>query len=210
MIRNVSLLLIISLVLGGCLERKTPEKEPDIPPALDDSLAADHETLTDAPLHDPAMKAFDVSRCTYDTSMFTSTTGKLKEYQADISYRWDRNHSVAQAVLADGDTLWLSLGGCLHFHYRATLSTALPMTDSTALMDKTRWIARTFFDLGFDREYDDFIKKGQFKRSLWSKPGLLHLFDMNVSDTVVTDHVYMGFSFEKRGVRTRIKIEGYN
>lgn len=153
--------------------------------------------------------------CVFDTSTYTFTTDKLKEYKPNISYHWDRWQAKARTVLADGDTLWLHIGGCDHFSYMATLSTALSINDSAALMDKTRWLARTFLDNGFDTGYDEMITKRQFELGKRSIPGKEYLYSVIESDTAVANHFndgfrfYDGFSFTRHGAGTRIEIAGY-
>jgi hypothetical protein len=210
MIRYASLVLIVSLILGSCLGRKTQEENP----AAGDSASTTAAVSADSIDYEGSEEMQD--ECVFDTSTYKFTTEKLKKYQHNISYRWDSWRAEARTVLADGDTLWLHIGGCDHFSYMATLSTALSIADSAALMEKTRWLARTFLDMGFDTGYDEMIIKRQFELGEHSTAGKeYHYGVITSSDTAVTNHFhdgfhfYDGFSFTRSGTRTRIEIAGY-
>jgi hypothetical protein len=209
MIRYASLVLIVSLIFGSCLGRKDRDERL----AVHDSLAAlkdFDEAPGDTTDHGSAedMESGE-DGCVFDTSTYKFTTEKLKKYKPNISYHWDQWQAEARTVLDDGDTLWLHIGGCDHFSYTAVLGTSLTITDSAALMEKTRWLARTFLENDFDTKYDKWIAQGQFERDGNSVYGERLFYNTVDPDTAVTDHVYEGFSFTRRGARTRIEITGY-
>ena len=205
MIRYASLLLIISLVFGSCLGRKAREENP----VTGDSSSAPTGLTAAVPVDTTEYASEDMqNECVFDTSTYEFTTDKLKQYQADISYQWDSRQAQARTVLSDGDTLWLHIGGCNHFGYSAALGTAVPFEDSAALMNKARWVALTFLeDVG--EKYDEMIAQEQFQSGGGSIPGKIRMYDVIVSDTVVTAYIYDGFSFARKGTRTRIEIMGY-
>jgi hypothetical protein len=216
--RYAALLVTVPLLLGCCLGRKGQEERPSV----EDSLAALKKARRLA-VHDSlsALTDFDEApgdtsdhgseemqdECPLDTSTYKFTTEKLREYQPNISYHWDRWHAEARTVLPDGDTLWLHLGGCEHFGYAAALGTAVPFTDSDALLKKTRWLARTFMD-GLGEDYDKMIATGKYHPSYeGSIPGKVQRYEVVAPDTA--GYIYDGFSFARKGVRTRIEISGY-
>jgi hypothetical protein len=205
MMRYIILIVTLAILTGSCLSKKmqedttTPADSTDtVPPPVLESIPIDTNTAE-----------YEEDNCVFDTSAYKFTTAALKKYKADIRFQWNKDEAKAQAIVDHGDTLWLSIGGCYHFGYSATLSTAIPFTDSAALAGKSLWLAQTFFDGGFDDKYVACISRGMFRRSETHDPQRLHHFEIIDPDTSITNYIYEGFSFENQGARTRIVISGY-
>jgi len=101
----------------------------------------------------------------------------------------------------------LHIGGCNHFGYSATLRTTTSFTDSVALFKKSHWLAENFFG-EFSKDYAECIASGKF-RSTDSGSRTRRVFEFLVADTVLTNYVYEGFWFERRGKLTEISMAGY-
>ncbi len=147
--------------------------------------------------------------CVFDTSTYKFTTQALKKYKPNVKFTWDDIEKEAKATLAGGDTLILHIGGCNHFSYSATLLTEIPFSETKMLIEKSRWLAKTFFDGGFDTKYDSAISKGLFKQTEGLEKEDLKSFEIIDLDTTATNMIYEGFQFQKLDKRTKIVISGY-
>lgn len=203
--RYIAPVVILMILTGSCLGRKSSPELPGAAADSTDSLPPIRET---EPLGDTTPGEY-ITDCVFDTSSYKFTSEALRRYDADIRFNWSRDDAEAQAIIGDRDTLWLHIGGCDHFSYSATLSTAVPFTDSAALTAKSLWLAQTFFDGGFDRKYATHISKGLFRRRETPDSPNRRSFDLIDQDTAITNQVYDGFSFENQGSGTRIVISGY-
>ncbi|MDF3078150.1 MAG: hypothetical protein K0S09_2039 [Sphingobacteriaceae bacterium] len=158
------------------------------------------------------MKGFtepENSDCVFDTSTYKFTTQALRKYKADIKFSWDDIEKEAKAVLENGDTLSLHIGGCDHFSYSATLVTDIPFTETAALTEKSRWLAKTFFGNGFDSKYDSCISKGLFKEVEIAEEQNIKAYQIIDRDSAMTNMVYEGFQFLQVKDKTKIVIGGY-
>lgn len=165
------------------------------------------ELMTNANLTRDTLGTLHDSDCIFDTSSYKFTTEALLKFDKTVEYKWDNEIKQAKAVLSNGDTLCLSIGGCDHFGYAATLVTKTPFNETDSLLNKTRWLARTFFDNGFD-SYDHLIGNNKLKKSEDSTP-LYSRYDVILSDSVAENCIFEGFSFEKQENNTIIEISGY-
>lgn len=165
------------------------------------------ELMTNADLTRDTLGTFDDSDCIFDTSSYKFTTEALLKFDKTLQYKWDNEIKQAKAVLSNGDTLCLSIGGCNHFGYAATLVTKTPFNLTDSLLNKTRWLARTFFDNGFD-SYDRLIANNKFKKSEDSTP-LYSRYDVILSDSIAENCIFDGFSFERQVNNTIIEVSGY-
>lgn len=147
--------------------------------------------------------------CVFDTSTYKFTTQALKKYKSNIKYTWDDKEKEAKTVLQNGDTLTLHIGGCDHFSYSATLITSISFDDTKALTEKSKWLAKTFFDGGFDSKYDSCISKGHFKLTDSYDTKNLKAYEIIDPDTTITNMIYEGFQFWKLDNKTKIVISGY-
>lgn len=206
MTRYILLALTLAALTGSCLSKRT--SDDDMSPPADSTDTVPRPILETIP-PDTTTAGYEEDDCVFDTSAYRFTTAALKKYKADIRFQWNKDDGEAQAVVDHGDTLWLSIGGCYHFGYSAILSTGIPFPDSAALTGKSMWLARTFFDGGFDDKYVECISKGMFRRTETHDPQHLHHFEIIDPDTSITNSIYEGFSFESQGTRTRIVISGY-
>ena len=167
----------------------------------------DNQSMNDSTLAKDTIDALDDSDCIFDTSSYKFTTTALLKFDKAIQYKWDKDTKQAKTVLNNGDTLYLSIGGCDHFGYAATLITKTPFNITDSLLNKTRWLAKTFFDNGFE-SYDQLIANNKFNKSEDSTPEY-SAYDVTLSDSVAENCIFEGFSFEKRGNNTIIAIGGY-
>jgi hypothetical protein len=149
------------------------------------------------------------SDCVFDTSTYKFTTEALKKYRDNIKFAWDSKDKSATTILDNGDTLNLSIGGCNHFGYSATLYCSINFDNTKELIKKAHWLAKTFFDNGFESKYDECIKKGQYEPSYNYDTINIKSFDIIDRDTSVTNMIYEGFTFFRAGDRTKIVISGY-
>ncbi len=147
--------------------------------------------------------------CVFDTSTYKFTTQALKEYKANIKFTWNDIEKEAKTVMENGDTLTLHIGGCDHFSYAATLVTDIPFTETENLIAKAGWLAKTFFDGGFDTKYDSCISKGLFKEEELLEKENLKSYNIIDPDTAATNMIYEGFQFRKLKDKTKIAISGY-
>lgn len=154
-------------------------------------------------------KQVENNDCVFDTSTYKFTTQALRKYKSDIKFTWNDLEKEAKTVFDNGDTLTLHIGGCDHFSYSATLITDLPFTETKALTEKSRWLAKTFFDGGFDSKYNDCISKGLFKEEEGIDKENLKSFEIIDPDTTMTNMIYEGFQFWKLNKKTKIVISGY-
>lgn len=150
---------------------------------------------------------FEENDCVFDTSTYKFTTAVLKKYRNNIKFVWDSKENSATTQFDNGDTLTLSIGGCNHFGYSATLYSSIHFDSTKALIKKAHWLAKTFFNNGFDTKYDECIKKEQYEPSYHT----INIKSFNIidQDTSETNMVYEGFTFFRAGNRTKIVISGY-
>jgi hypothetical protein len=147
--------------------------------------------------------------CIFDTSTYKFTINALKKYKPDINFKWDKVEKKAISNLPNGEILTLGIGGCDHFGYEAILITPIKFEEKDALIQKAKWLAKTFFANGFDIKYDQFISKGLYKE-VKSDDTLNHkLFEIIDTDTEETNSVYNGFTFTRSGTSTKVQISGY-
>lgn len=169
--------------------------------------AKDNQSMNDSTLAKDTIDTLDDSDCIFDTSSYKFTTTALLKFDKTIQYKWDKEAKQAKAILNNGDTLYLSIGGCDHFGYAATLITKTPFNVTDSLLNKTRWLAKTFFNNGFE-SYDELIAYNKYSKSEDSTPEYSS-YDVTLSDSVAENCIFEGFSFEKRGNNTIIAISGY-
>lgn len=194
----------IVLLLAACSGKPTDQSGPPDSTAI--AVAKDSATLQ-VTAEQQSEDDYEISDCVFDTSTYKFTTDVLRRYKADISFMWDKESEQAIAVLSNADTLLLHIGGCNHFGYSAVLPTAIPFTDSVALLKKSHWLAENFFD-EFSKDYAECIVSGKV-RSVFSGSTDRRVYEFVVNDTALTNYVYEGFWFERRGKRTEIVMGGY-
>jgi|GEM_PF-1111303 len=198
---------LVIVLLAGCLSKQTSDRVLQDSTTRVDSLPAQHALAADSS-NQAGDAEYEMSECVFDSSTYKFTTDALRRYKTDIRYRWNKQTAEATTVLDNGDTLIFHIGGCDHFSCTATLNTAIPLTDSVALFKRCLWVAENFVS-AFDDKYATCISKGLFWREESYDKQLVHRFQINNPDTAVTNYVYDGFSFHKKGSRTRIEISEY-
>jgi hypothetical protein len=152
---------------------------------------------------------YDDEECVFDTSTYRFTTEALKAYDKNISFHWDTETASALAKLNDTDSLILHIGGCSHFSYSAIFITdSSKFKDHNYLIEKTKWLAESFFSNGFDDKYTDCIDNKQYQLEESTRQDVLY-YSIIDQDITVTDHVYEGWTFEKTGPKTKIVLSGY-
>lgn len=146
--------------------------------------------------------------CIFDTAIYKFTTDILLRYDKNIKFSWDNETKRAKTLLSDGDTLYLSIGGCNYFGYSAELFTSIPFHLKDSLYKKAAWIAKTFFDNGFEN-YSEYITNGNymFNKELSNEQYLY--YDMTLSDTIPVNMIFTGFQFQQYYSKTIITINGY-
>lgn len=165
------------------------------------------QSMNNPLLANDTMDISDDIDCIFDTSSYKFTTEALLKFDKSLPYKWDNDLKQAKAVLRNGDTLYLSIGGCDHFGYTAILITKMPFNETDSLLDKTRWLARSFFENGFE-SYDQLIGDGKFNKSEEST-SLYSIYDVIQPDSIAENCVFDGFSFEKQKNNTKIEIGAY-
>ncbi len=152
----------------------------------------------------------DYSNCVFDTNSCQFTTEAILKFDPQLDVSYSNKLKQATAVLSNGDTLWLHIGGCSHFKYLAKLSSSIPFTDTLALTEKAKWLAQTFFEgSGFDLKYSECIDNGWYEKGVSTKKKSTYKrYQINNPDTSQTNLIYDGFSFEKKGNQVIIEIGG--
>ncbi len=186
---------LVILSFSGCMNHSKSEKQGT--------------TIDSVTTAKPAKVAVVSDGCVFDTASYKFTTDALLKYRDDIKYTWNSKKGEAMTVLENGDTLLLQIGGCNHFSYSATLLSSIAFEDTKSLTDKSKWLAKTFFSAGFDKNYDALITEGKYEINEHYYPKSVKAYEMTPTDTTVTDMVYEGFTFESLGKRTKIHISGY-
>ncbi len=154
------------------------------------------------------VQSMEEIECVFDTSTYQFTTQALRKHNPTQRFNWNKVRQEATVPFENGDTLILHIGGCNHFSYLAFYRTDSTKFDQEGyLFEKTKWLAETYFDNGFDEKYAHFITNKQYQLED-SKPGV-RLYSITDPDTTVTNRVYEGFYFKKTGERTEIRIYGY-
>ncbi len=168
-----------------------------------------NDTVSSVTLDEENESHFEENDCVFDTSTYKFTTEALKKYRDNIKFAWDNKDNSATTILDNGDTLNISIGGCNHFGYSATLYSSIHFDNTKELIKKAHWLAKTFFDNGFDTKYDECIRKGQYEPSYNHDTINIKSFDIIDRDTSETNLIYEGFTFFRTGDRTKIVISGY-
>jgi hypothetical protein len=148
------------------------------------------------------------TECVFDTNAYGFTTRALLKANPGQQYVWDHGQKQAVAPLANGDTLILRIGGCDHFSYLAFYRTdSAKFNQQAYLLGKVKWLAETYFDDGFEKDYSHFIASRQYQLA---ESGLdISWYSVASPDTTVTNRIFEGFYFKKAGDRTEIWIHGY-
>ena len=201
MTRQITILFLLTTLTVSCSDNSKSVQADNV---SSDSLA---NKTADSLTNDTNAGADN--DCVFDTSTYKFTTEALKKYKQDIKFVWDDKEKEAKTILENGDTLVLHIGGCYHFSYAARLYASTPFADTKVLTEKSRWLAKTFFDNGFDTKYDQCISTGQIKESESRDPQNIKMFEIIDSDTAITNKVYDGFLFERQQRGTKISIDGY-
>lgn len=147
--------------------------------------------------------------CVFDTSYFKFTSEALAEYDKTLNFSWSDTNKQATAILENGDTLYLTIGGCVHFNYSATLHSSIPFDQNRELTDRAKWLAKTFFTNGFGTDYEIMINKGYYQPTILDDSLNIRSFEMILPDTIETNNFYDGFNFTRNGDRTIIYIGAY-
>lgn len=164
------------------------------------------DTIKDT--EDDAISTDEETDCVFDTSTYKFTTEAIKKYDPYVKIHWDNDKKETMTIL-NGDTLWLRIGGCYHFGYSARLSTRISFDDTLALINKAHWLAKNFFDGGFDTKYDRCISQGLFKSTETYDPAIMKAYELTDGDTAITNMIFEGFSFERHQHCTLVAISGY-
>lgn len=144
--------------------------------------------------------------CVFDTSTFKFTTEAIKNYNPSLRYIWNDETKEATIWINQKDTLNLHIGGCDHFSYAATYSTDETVFETDSIMmSKIRWLAKSFFNNGFDKGFTDPIDKKQFRIQRDGETKNVILKESNA----MTDHVYEPINIVKVGGRTTISMLAY-
>ncbi len=152
-------------------------------------------------------KSAEISDCVFDTNTYKFTTEPIRKYNSQLKFQWDGHNAIVP--LEAGDTLILSIGGCNHFGYSAIYKTdGEKFKDSTFLVEKAKWLAQTFFNNGFDKNYVKYISDGKFQLDSDNSSKIQKNYF--ITDTTMQENeIYEGFRFIKEGNRTEIGIYGY-
>jgi hypothetical protein len=177
--------------------------------AIKKNSQPNNDTVATRTLDEKNKPLLEENDCVFDTNSYKFTTDALKRYNKHIQFVWDSKQKSARTRLNNNDTLQLSIGGCNHFGYAATLYSSIHFDNTKELIKKAQWLAKTFFDNGFDTKYDECIRNGQFEPNNNYDTINMKSFDIQDQDTSITNMIYNGFSFYRAGNRTKIVISGY-
>jgi hypothetical protein len=197
---------VILVLVFSCGEKTTSQKTEEV--ILDSTDYVDEEELV--VLHEEELTSYEEDiECVFDTNRFELTVQAIRKYDEKVNVKWNKEKKEALAVLENGDSLILSIGGCMHYGYEASLHTSIKYEDTAALTEKARWLAKTFFGNGIDRKYDAFISKGLFVGTPTNNAGIQKYLLIEDDNDEDSDLFFDGFSFYKQGERTKIMISGY-
>jgi len=148
--------------------------------------------------------------CIFDTSIYEFTTTAILKYDKELKIKWDNEKKEASTMFENGDSLYLSIGGCYHYAYNARLITGIDFKNEDLLLEKARWIARSFFDNGFEKDYDEYIRGGLFEKDQDISDNEYRFYYIINPNPTEEMQVFSGFSFKKISDRTtEIEIGGY-
>jgi hypothetical protein len=144
--------------------------------------------------------------CVFDTSTYKFTTEKLRGFKKDILFTWDDHLKAATVLFYNSDTLKLHIGGCSHFSFSILYTTdAAKFNDDPYLIDKARWLAATFLDDGFDKEYSDALVNKQFTKES-PRNNFKSVTIINSDTSSVSNRIHEPILFELANNRTIISI----
>lgn len=144
--KNYILLLSISFLLFSCgsdTETKAPSEQKNSAPEDSSSLTIPHSIEHELE---------NMENCTFDKDTVTATF--LKNVPEFKNYTWDDHTKEARIVLANNDSLYIHIGGCMHYGVSATLTRVgndKPFTDHEYWLSEAYWIAERV--KGFEPEY---------------------------------------------------------
>lgn len=184
-------------VLVGCSQEKASEKTAN----PSDSLSVSSKGAEANPIGAPEPD------CVFDTNSYAFSTAPIKKYDPALPIVWKEGEAIA--ALGNGDTLILRIGGCNHFGFSATLRTeGEKIADSVFLMEKSIWLAKTFFTNGFDTQYEQYIRARHFALDTIHSDAEHQFY--NITDTTMAENeVFDGMRFFKDKNRTEISLSGY-
>lgn len=201
---RIILLFLISLCIVSCTQTKKTETTLQADSVIDSLVS--NQTEDKSPAEETA---YSEDECVYDTSSYKFTSDALKKYDKNLQFHWDKKTGSALAKLNERDSLILQIGGCYHFGYAATFITdSSKFRDRKYLLLKTKWLAENFFSNGFDEKYVNCLDKELYTLGDSDRKNILSYTIIDL-DTVITDHIYEGWSFEKVGSKTKISLSGY-
>ena len=143
--------LIASIIIIGCTNKKDAIRSKTV----DRSSVSKLEKIREDAKYE---------NCVFDTSSFKFTSEAIKHYNQNLEFYWDKEKESAFVRLNETDSLILHIGGCTHFTYQAIFITdGSRFNDSEYLIQKTKWLAKTFFSNGFDDKYVYCIENNLYK-----------------------------------------------
>ncbi|WP_210487530.1 hypothetical protein [Rufibacter aurantiacus] len=150
----------------------------------------------------------EVEECVFDTSTYHFTTEAIKKYDKNQDFHWDKQSSSALVKLNATDSLILSIGGCNHFTYSATYVTdKAKFSDRKFLIQKAKWLAKSFFSQGFDEKYVYSIENNLYRLEETQRDDFLW-YTIIDKDTAETNYTYEGWTIEKVGGKVRLNLIG--
>jgi len=197
--KRIFYILIVFLFIISCNNKK--QNIPNIP--LESNYIQTVDSIEDIDL------AIEAEDCIFDTSSYKFTSEILLKHDKNIRFSWNNEDKKAKTVFENGDTLYLSIGGCYHFGYYAILHTNIPFEQKDSLFRKTAWVAESFFESGF-KDYNKFIHNGNYILNKEVSDDEFQHFDMSLGDSIPINYIYNGFDFQKNATgTTTITISGY-
>jgi len=147
----------------------------------------------------------DSNTCIFDTSVYKFTTEDLRAYDPKISFTWNDQYHEAIVKLDKNDTLRLHVGGCESFFYSAVYTTDSSLFQNDSLLiNKAKWIAKTFFTNGFGDKYISGLTNNHYEIDR-SQPRAKTL-TISDKDTVETNMSIEPITFRIEDGRTTISL----
>lgn len=142
--KKILIALSIVFLLFSCGQETSPQSENE------QANMGDTTTLTIP--HSIEHELENVKNCVFDRD--TVTDNFLKNITEFSNYSWDHHTKEARIILANNDSLYIHIGGCMHYGVSATLTRVgnkKEFSDHAYWLSQAYWIAERVE--GFEPEF---------------------------------------------------------
>lgn len=136
------------------------------------------------------------SDCVFNNDFKGLSKEAIHQFDKDLTIKFNSKTKISTTTLKNGDVLKISIGGCYHMNYFAEISTNINFKNEKELENKLLWLVKTFFGKGYSEDFNEIIRKNEFKLSEKSTLNK-KIFEINFKTKDVTNIVYETFIFEK-------------